>query len=208
MKYMVSSQEKPHKYPLYYVHSDLDSFILYNDGDMESQIAQLEDDVYNLEESKVTPEEDKTMTIQTDEPVEPLWSLDFDGAVSKEGSGARVWVFNSKERYSESHSYKLNFQCTNNIAEYEALILGLKLLKNLGAKRIAIRGDFELIIKQIKGEYFAKHPRLRAYRNVVLDLLQCFTEYDLQVIPRGQNILADGLATSTTTCKIPFHPNF
>jgi ribonuclease HI len=207
MKYMVSSQEKPHNYPLYSVHSDLDSFILYNDGDMERQIANLEDDVYNLEERKATPEEDKTMIIQSDEPIEPLWSLDFDGVVSKEGSGAGVWVSNSKARYTESHSYKLNFQCTNNIAEYEALMLGLKLLKNLGAKRISIRGDSELIIKQIKGEYSAKHPRLRAYINVVLDFLQCFTEYDLQVIPRGQNILVDGLATSAATCKIPFHPN-
>jgi hypothetical protein len=54
MKYMVSSQDKPHNYPLYFVHSDLDSFILYNDGDMERQIANLEDDVYNLEENKTT----------------------------------------------------------------------------------------------------------------------------------------------------------
>jgi ribonuclease HI len=133
--------------------------------------------------------------------------MDFDGAVSKEGVGAGVWVHNHKARYSETHSYKLNFQCTNNIGEYEALILGLKLLKKLGAKRIMVRGDSELIIKQIKGEYSAKHPRLRAYRNDVLDFLQCFTEIDLQVIPRGQNILADGLATSVATCKIPFHPN-
>jgi hypothetical protein len=44
MKYMVNSQEKPHNYPLYSAHSDLDSFILYNDGDLEEQIAQLEDD--------------------------------------------------------------------------------------------------------------------------------------------------------------------
>ena len=86
-------------------------------------------------------------------------------------------------------------------------MLGLKLLKNLGAKRISIRGDSELIIKQVNGEYYAKHQRLRAYINVVLDLLQCFIEYDLQVNPRGQNILVDGLATSATTCKIPFHPN-
>jgi hypothetical protein len=78
MKYMVSSQEKPHNYPLYFIHSDIDSFILYNDGDMDSQIAQLEDDVYNLEESKETHEEDKIVTIKTDEPVEPLWSLYFE----------------------------------------------------------------------------------------------------------------------------------
>jgi ribonuclease HI len=133
-------------------------------------------------------------------------SMDFDGVVSKEGARAGVWLHNHRSRYSESHSYKLNFQCTNNIAYYEALMLGLKLLKKVGAKQIMVMGDSELIIKQIKGEYAAKHPRLRAYRNVVLYSLQCFTEIDLQVMPRGQKILADRLATSTTTCKIPFRP--
>ena len=62
--------------------------------------------------------------------------MDFDGAVSKEGAGAGVWLHNKKSRYSENHAYKLNFQCTNNIAEYEALMLGLKLLKKVGAKQI------------------------------------------------------------------------
>jgi hypothetical protein len=99
MKYMVNSQDKPHNYPLYSVHSDLDSFILYKDGEMECQIAQLEDDVYNMEERKATPEEDKTVKIKNDEPIEPMWSLYFDGVVSKEGSRAGVWVFNSKARY-------------------------------------------------------------------------------------------------------------
>jgi ribonuclease HI len=78
-------------------------------------------------------------------------------------------------------------------------MLGLKLLKRVGTKNIMVRGDSKLFIKQIKGEYSAKHPRLRAYRNVVLDFLQCFTEVDLQVMPRGQNILAVGLATSAAT---------
>jgi ribonuclease HI len=132
--------------------------------------------------------------------------MDFDGAVSKEGAGAGVWLHNHRNRYSENHSYKLNFQCTNNIVEYEALMLSLKLLKKVGAKQIMVRGDSELIIKQIKGEYAVKHPHIRAYRNVVLDALRCFTEVDLQVMPRGQNILADGLSTSAATCKIPFHP--
>jgi hypothetical protein len=68
MKYMVNSQDKPHNYPLYSVHLDIDSFILYNDGDMERQIANMEDDVYNSEENITTPEEDKTMMIQYDEP--------------------------------------------------------------------------------------------------------------------------------------------
>jgi ribonuclease HI len=58
-------------------------------------------------------------------------------------------------------------------------MLGLKLLKKVGAKQIMVRGDSELIIKQIKGDYAVKHPHLRAYRNDVLDALRCFTEVDL-----------------------------
>jgi ribonuclease HI len=204
MKYMVSSQEKPHNYPLYSAHSDLDSFILYNDGDMGEQIAQLEEDTFDPKEGQEITEAERKKNVISEELPADFWSMDFDGAVSKEGAGAGVWLHNHKSRYSENHSYKLNFQCTNNIAEYEALMLGLKLLKKVGAKQIMVRGDSELIIKQIKGEYAAKHPRLRAYRNVVLDALKCFTEVDLQVMPRGQNILADGLATSAATCKIPF----
>jgi ribonuclease HI len=83
-------------------------------------------------------------------------------------------------------------------------MLGLNLLKKVGAKQIMVRGDSELIIKQIKGEYAAKHPCLRAYRNATLDALKCFNEVDLQVMPRGQHILADGLATSAGSYKIPF----
>ena len=50
MKYMVSSQEKPHNYPLYSAHSDLDSFILYNDSHTEEQDTQLTDDVASQDE--------------------------------------------------------------------------------------------------------------------------------------------------------------
>jgi hypothetical protein len=67
MKYMVNSQEKPHHYPLYSVHSNLDSFILYNDGDLDSQISQLEDDASGIEESKTITKESKTVTTETDE---------------------------------------------------------------------------------------------------------------------------------------------
>jgi hypothetical protein len=62
MKYMVNSQEKPHNYPLYSVHSDLDSFILYNDGDLDSQIENLEDDASSLKENQAVTEESKAVT--------------------------------------------------------------------------------------------------------------------------------------------------
>jgi ribonuclease HI len=93
------------------------------------------------------------------------------------------------------------------MVEYEALILGSKVLKELDAKRIVVHGDSQLIINKIKGIYQAKNPILRAYRNLVLDLLEKFLEYNLSVIPRGQNQIVDALATSVVVFKIPIFLN-
>ena len=50
-------------------------------------------------------------------------------------------------------SYKLTFECTNNVAEYEALLLGLNALKVMGAKRVQVMGDSELVINQVNDSY-------------------------------------------------------
>jgi hypothetical protein len=68
-------------------------------------------------------------------------------------------------------------------------------------------GDFELIINQVKGMYQTKHPRLRPYRNLALDILRGFSEYDLTAIPREQNHIANALATSASIFKIPSLPD-
>ena len=90
--------------------------------------------------------------------------------------------------------------------EYEALILDLRNLKELGGKRIAVHGDSDLIINQVKGIYRSNHPRLRAYRNIMMDLLEEFSEYNFSVIPRGKNQIADALATSGSMFKISIFP--
>ena len=123
----------------------------------------------------------------------------FDGSCTKRSAGARVWLHNTKNNYAKSHAFKLNFKCTNNIVEYEALLLGLHLLKKLGAKRIVVHGDSELVIKQVNGEYTTKHPRLRAYRNDAMDILKTFVEYELVFVPRSQNILSNGLACAASS---------
>ena len=100
-----------------------------------------------------------------------MWNMSFDGATNREGAWDGVWI-NPPKLGTKLCSYNLDFYCTNNMDEYEALVLGLKALKEMGARRIVVHGDFELIINQIKGIYQEKHPRLRAYRNIVLDLLK------------------------------------
>ena len=102
--------------------------------------------------------------------------MSFDGSLGKSGSGVGIWAYNAKHNRAQGHSYKINFHWTNNIAEYEALLLGLQLLKILWAKRIYVYVDSELVIKKIKGKYAAKHPRLRAYINVALYFLRTFYE--------------------------------
>jgi len=73
-------------------------------------------------------------------------------------------------------SFKLEFEATNNVAEYESLIIALQTAKQMGVKSIFVCGDSELIIKKIKNHYQTKHPMLRAYRNEVWDLLENFFE--------------------------------
>ena len=125
--------------------------------------------------------------------------MSFDGSCSKTSSGVGVWIHNT----NQGHSYKLDFHCTNNIEEYEALLLGLHFLKDSGAKKMSVQGDSELIIRQIKGEYSAKNPRLREYRNAALELLKTFEKYELNFIPRAQNNLANELAFAANNFQIP-----
>ena len=139
--------------------------------------------------------------------------MDFDGAVGKDVAGIGIWIHNPLFQPNKVPSnvrvcsYKLAFGCSNNEAEYEVLIVGLKILKNLKAKRISVYGDLELIIKQVKGKYQAKHPRMRAYHNAVLDILRVFPYYTLTCVPRAQNVIADSLATAASNLKIPMNSN-
>jgi len=140
-----------------------------------------------------------------------LWTMDFDGAVGNDGAGIGIWVrspFSSSDKVPSNVqvcSYKLAFDCSNNEAEYEALIAGLKILRKLNAKRIAVYGDSKLVIKQDKGKYQTKHPRMRAYQNVVLDILKVFSDYTLTCVPRIQNSIADALAKAASNLKIPMN---
>ena len=137
--------------------------------------------------------------------------MDFDGAVGNDGTGIKIWVrspFFAPNKVPSSvrvFSYKIAFECSNNEAEYEALIAGLKILRKLNAKRISVYSDSELVIKQVKGENQAKHPRMRAYRNAVLDILKLLSEYTLTCVPRIQNSIADALSKATSSFKFPMN---
>ena len=102
-----------------------------------------------------------------------MWDVSFDGSACREGAGAEVW-----ERppgvQAVTYSYKLDFECTNNKAEYEAMILSILALKELQVKRVVLHGDSEVVITEMMGKYQDKQPRMRSYQNAAQDLIECF----------------------------------
>jgi len=212
MKYVVSSQERPQNFPIYSVHFDIDSFILYNDENnqedtssnitIEPKEIAISKENQNVQIHKISEKKDdldtsvKKDSITPDENYEHeiLWHLEFDGLVNKLGAGAGVWIYNLENNHAEGHAYRLNFKCTNNMAEYEAFMLGLKLFKRLGAIRVSIMGDSKLAIKQIKAVYVTRDPRLGFYRGTIIEILNTFLETKLAVIPRKHNMQAHSLA--------------
>ena len=70
----------------------------------------------------------------------------FDGASSREGVGAGM-VFVSPVQEIISLSYKLEFEATNNVVEYESLVLGLKVAKDMGIEEISVIGYVEFIFQ-------------------------------------------------------------
>jgi ribonuclease HI len=136
-----------------------------------------------------------------------LWVLEFDGSVNKLGAGAGVWIHNKEKGYAEGRAYRLNFRCTNNMAEYEALLLGLKIAKSLQAPSLSIMGDSDLVIQQVKGNFVTNDKRLRSYRSAVMEILETFPEFVITKIPRGHNLHAHSLATFASTFKFPLEPN-
>ena len=93
----------------------------------------------------------------------------------------------------------LEFKATNNMAEYEALIFGLSAALSLGIRQLLVKGDSQLIIKQVHGECSCNEPRLAAYLLHVSKLEKDFTALELQHVPRADNSAADDLSVRAST---------
>jgi ribonuclease HI len=93
----------------------------------------------------------------------------------------------------------LEFKATNNMAEYEALIFGLSVALSLGIRQLLVKGDSQLIIKQVRGECSCNEPRLAAYLLHVRKLEKDFIALELQHVPRANNSTSDELSTRAST---------
>jgi ribonuclease HI len=129
---------------------------------------------------------------------EPHWTLFFDGSTRQQVGGAGV-VLIDPSGDQVKYMVHLEFKATNNTVEYEALIFGLSAALSLGIRQLLVKGDSQLIIKQVHGECSCNEPRLVAYLLHVRKLEKDFTALELQHVPRADNSVADQLSQRAST---------
>ncbi|PWA78384.1 reverse transcriptase domain-containing protein [Artemisia annua] len=110
------------------------------------------------------------------------WKLYTDGASSSNGSGAGLMLVNPEGK-EFTYALRFEFDATNNEAEYEALLAGLRLAR-----------DMELVANQIKGSYEARQPTIKQYLDKAKELLNGFESYMIEHVRRNQNKKADALS--------------
>lgn len=113
------------------------------------------------------------------------------GNPGKAGAGSVLLAADGRELAARSLYLG---QCTNNVAEYKALILGLQSALELECGRLEIFLDSQLIVRQIQGRYKVKHPTLKPLFEEVKELLAKIDSWSIAHVPREQNKRADELA--------------
>jgi len=118
----------------------------------------------------------------------------FDGASRGNPGPASVgWVIVTSDGIAAEGSETIG-RATNNQAEYEALIRGLRAARDYGFDSVEVKGDSQLIVKQVTGAWNTNDPELREHRVTVREILTDFDDWELQHVPREINERADELA--------------
>ncbi|VFQ96226.1 unnamed protein product [Cuscuta campestris] len=116
---------------------------------------------------------------QEEEPARAItelwWSMSVDGASGPKGYGGGV-VFTTPEGFKVYHALIFNFKLTNNEAEYEALIGGLRLAKTLQITCLGIKSGSSLVVGHINGNMEAKGEKMQKYRDLARELLKDLTD--------------------------------
>ncbi|XP_074346847.1 uncharacterized protein LOC141685654 [Apium graveolens] len=111
----------------------------------------------------------------------PWWILHVDGAVNNSGSGADI-VLVTLEGHRLMSVIHFKFYVTNNDAEYEALINGLKLALEVGVVNLIVRSDSKLVVNQVNGGFQARGPCMELYMRCTQCLLERFGNARLESV--------------------------
>ncbi|GMP28712.1 hypothetical protein CsSME_00004146 [Camellia sinensis var. sinensis] len=135
-----------------------------------------------------------------------MWKLFVDGASNRHGAGLSI-VLISPDGLVVEQAINLGFPASNNEAEYEAFLAGLKLAFYIKATELMVYNDSQLVVNQISGDYEAKDDRMTKYQELVRTEIKKFEVVRIEQIGREENSRADELAgfASMADTSIP-HP--
>jgi ribonuclease HI len=133
------------------------------------------------------------------------WVMYFDGSYILRGAGAGV-VLIPLEGNPLKYAIQLGFPATNNIAEYEGLVTGLRLAKDLDICQLLIRGDSQLVAKQVQKEYDCNSDKMAEYLAEVRRLENFFGSFKVRYVPRLDNRYAGHLAWIASS-RAPIPPD-
>ncbi len=118
------------------------------------------------------------------------------GARGNPGPAAAACVICSADGSLLRERSRLLGTTTNNVAEYEALLLGLREAIELGGSELEIVGDSELVARQVNGQYAVRHEALRPLHGEAKRLLSGLRSWSMRTVPRAQNAHADRLVNA------------
>ena len=101
------------------------------------------------------------------------------------------WAFSLTEPYS------------NNVVEYNALLIGMQIADEIGVKNLEAFGDSKLIVNQVRGEYEVRHENLIPYYNATISIVEKFRNFYIDHVSRQQNTHADALASLAASLALP-----
>ncbi|XP_073139022.1 uncharacterized protein [Henckelia pumila] len=142
-------------------------------------------------------------TVQLDQ--EELWRIFVDGSSCLIRIGAEIVII-SPWGEETNISISLDFRASNNEAEYKTLLLGLKAARNLGISQAVLYSNSQLAIQQSNGKFETKDEKMMKYAKALDKAKEGFTELNLEIIPRAENIKADHLARLTSALNDQPYP--
>ncbi|XP_028236741.1 uncharacterized protein LOC114416064 [Glycine soja] len=132
------------------------------------------------------------------------WIMWFDGASNTLGHRVRAALV-SPDNQCIPFTARWYFDCTNNMAEYEACALRIQAAIDFNVKLLKVYGDSTLVIHQLRGEWETSDKKLIPYQAYIKKLAKFFDDVSFHHIPREENQMADALATLASMFQLTPH---
>ncbi|GKD74962.1 reverse transcriptase domain-containing protein [Tanacetum coccineum] len=151
-----------------------------------------------IREEQEAPEYKTTKNLGTETDI---WKLYTNGASNKHGSGAGL-ILIDPEGAEYSYSLRLNFTNSNNDAEYEAMLAGLRIATKIKVEKMHAFIDSKLVASQVEGSYEEKSEKTKKYKEKALEMICSFNNFQISHIPREDNKKDDALRNlSAVQCE-------